>query len=188
MREAERGVMIYQLRELIRVDEDTGNLFWLPRSEAYFKPSATRTTTHNSNNWNAQFAGKQALNCPDASGHLTGRILNKLHYAHRVVFALVNGFWPTQEIDHINGNPADNKPENLRDVSHAVNHRNRATPKSNTSGVVGVSYNKRLSKWAAHIGVDGKYKHLGFFDTIDKAAAARSHAASFFEFHENHGR
>src|SRR3990167_8737887 len=97
MIESEKLLMMYQLRELIRVDEETGHLFWLPRNATYFKQSTTRTASHNANNWNAHYAGTQALNCLDSSGRLTGRIFNQRHYAHRVVFALVNGFWPKKE-------------------------------------------------------------------------------------------
>ena len=59
---------------------------------------------------------------------------------HQVVWALVYGCWPTQ-IDHINGNPHDNRVENLREVTPSENCLNRLRPwKPNPStGLPGVS-------------------------------------------------
>lgn len=54
--------------------------------------------------------------------------------------------------------------------------RNKRTPKNNASGVDGVSWYKPYSKWAAYITVQGKQIRLGYFDTIEEAAAARKQA------------
>lgn len=48
--------------------------------------------------------------------------------------------------------------------------------KANTSGVKGVSYNRNLQKYVAYIGFQGKNKILGYFKTIEEAAAARKEA------------
>jgi len=101
---------------------------------------------------------------------------------------MTRGHWPTLSIDHINGIPADNRPDNLRDVAHIENHRNQRLRKNNTSGALGVSFNKRRSKWTAHITINGVYKHLGFFDSKDAAIGVRRSAEITSGFHENHGR
>lgn len=93
-----------------------------------------------------------------------------------------------QEIDHINGDPADNRPENLRAVSHQVNQQNQRRRADNSSGVTGVYWNKSANKWQAYIRTDGRMKYLGVFDSVDDAARVRKIAENTYGFHENHGR
>ena len=80
------------------------------------------------------------------------------------------------EVDHINRDKLDNRWSNLRPVSHTLNQRNHGGHQTNTSGVNGVCWHKHRNKWQAHIWVDGKNKHLGYFDCIEEAAAARKQA------------
>lgn len=188
MLKVEQGMPPALLWELLLLDVERGLLYWRERSVAHFTPTATRTAEHMAKLWNNRYAGMPALGSRDASGHLTGRIFGQLVYAHRVVFAMVHGQWPTLSVDHINGGPADNRPSNLRDVAHIENHRNQRLRKNNTSGVLGVSFNKRLGKWSAHITLKGTYTHLGFHESKDAAIAARKTAEAEYGFHENHGR
>lgn len=184
----EANLPISDLRRLIWLDESTGELFWRERPESFFRATATRSAAHKAANWNSRYAGKPALSCPDASGHLVGRIFNKLYYAHRVAFAIYHGAWPENSIDHINGAPADNRPMNLRDVTHNENHRNQVRRKNNTSGVTGVNFYRRKRKWSASITVDGRSKHLGYFEQKTEAIKARREAEAEIGFHRNHGR
>lgn len=187
MNRNESFVPVPLLRQLISLDHETGNLTWLPRIAGLF-PAGSRSPQHAAALWNSRYAGTPALASEDQCGHLCGRIFNRMIYAHRAVYALVSGSWPAHTIDHINGKPSDNRPVNLRDVPHIENHKNQATRKNNTSGVMGVSMNKRLRKWAAHITVAGQDHHLGFHDDKADAIAARKAAESRFNFHPNHGR
>lgn len=175
------------LREMLSVDE-RGNLVWLMRPANHFRGTESRSQAHAANNWNSRYTGKQALTCVDASGHLQGRINGRLIYAHRAVWAIHYGTWPDHSIDHINGDPSDNRIENLRDVPHVANMRNTSGHRTNTSGVNGVSRYKRHGNWVASITVNGKSIHLGYFNTVEEAAAARAAADARYGFHENHGR
>ncbi len=65
---------------------------------------------------------------------------------------------------------------------------NSKKPKTNTSGVKGVSWHKIIKKWRAHIQVNGKELHLGYYDELEKATEARFAAVEkiFREFaHES---
>lgn len=78
-------------------------------------------------------------------------------------------------VDHINGDPLDNRRSNLRLVTHQQNIRNRGGPQANSStGLLGVS--RKRSKWRAYINVDGKQINLGVFDTPEAASEARKEA------------
>ena len=75
--------------------------------------------------------------------------------------------------DHINRNTFDNRKSNLRKASVEENARNHTIRKDNTSGVTGVYWRKDKGKWQAGIGLNGKTKHLGVFDTYEEAVEAR---------------
>ena len=107
---------------------------------------------------------------------------------HRIAWLLFNGEWPNGEIDHINGNSLDNRFENLRDVSHAINGRNVKLSALNKSGASGVRWKKAINKWVAEITVGGKKTHLGCFESVDDAIKARKFAEYQNGFHNNHGR
>jgi hypothetical protein len=92
--------------------------------------------------------------------------------AHRLAWMYVYGYIPT-EIDHINGDGLDNRICNLREVTHQQNiHNHRKPPSHNTTGLMGVSYYKAGNKFAAHINLNGKKKHLGYFHKPDDAHQA----------------
>ena len=103
----------------------------------------------------------------------------KLHLMHRVIYLMMTGQWPTQQIDHINRDPSDNRWCNLRAVSSRENNMNRRfykTRPDNTSGYVGVSFMRSCGKWRADISIKSTKQYLGIFDTKEEAANARSHA------------
>jgi len=90
--------------------------------------------------------------------------------AHRVAWLYVYGSWPEQQIDHIDGNPLNNRIKNLRDVSPLINQQNQhRVRKSNTSGYPGVSWHKSTQRYRASIRVDGRSRHLAHFDTPEEA-------------------
>lgn len=82
-------------------------------------------------------------------------------FLHRVVC-------PTNEVDHINGNPLDNRLSNLRDGSNGVNGHNKAGQGS--SSYKGVYWNERERNWKAQITLHYRTTHLGTFDSEEDAA------------------
>lgn len=163
------------LREALRYDPETGKLFWRQR---YDVPTC----------WNTRWAGKEAFTTTMPNGYKQGGINNTNIRAHRVIMAMVNDEWPPEEVDHINGDRADNRLCNLRLATKSENMRNMKLPSDNTSGRIGVSWDKREGKWQAYIVVEGRKKHLGRFARKADAIAAREAAEAELGFHENHGR
>lgn len=97
----------------------------------------------------------------------------KSRAAHRIIWTMVHGYIPENAfIDHINGNPFDNRISNLRLSNHNTNQYNRGAPKVNTSGFKGVTWSKALSKWKATVRANAKYHHLGYYNTKSEAAVA----------------
>ena len=76
-------------------------------------------------------------------------------------------------VDHIDRDRLNNKKENLRFVSHSESQWNRDKQKNNTSGFIGVSWNKRSKKFVAYAAKHGVRHHAGCFDTAEEAAIAR---------------
>lgn len=96
----------------------------------------------------------------------------------RLAWLLYYGEWPESTVDHINGDVADDRIVNLRLASESEQQWNRGIGKNNTSGVKGVSFNKRraranLGPWESYITVYYKRVHLGFFTDREDAVEAR---------------
>ena len=73
--------------------------------------------------------------------------INKKHYkTHRLVFLMFHGYMP-EEIDHIDGNPLNNKISNLRPATRSEQLCNTGLRKTSKSGVKGVSWDSSRNKW-----------------------------------------
>lgn len=111
------------------------------------------------------------------TGYRLLSVNKKRIYAHRLIWCLVTGEWPTLEIDHINRDKSDNRWTNLRLASRQDNARNQSITAKNTSGFKGVSFHKRTGKWRADIKVEDSQKSLGSFTTPEQASLAYREAA-----------
>lgn len=113
----------------------------------------------------------------DKRGYITISVDGIRMRAHRAIWAIMYGEWPTLEIDHINGNRFDNRLENLRLASRSENARNRSYP--NKVGLRGVCFIKRntLHPWRAQMRSNGRRLMLGHFATAEEAHAAYMAAA-----------
>lgn len=97
----------------------------------------------------------------------------KPYLAHRLIWMYVYGKEPNCHIDHIDGNPANNRIENLRDVSIRQNQENRVkAQKNNQSGLLGVQYLPQFPRWTASIKHKGKSHYLGCFKSATEAHEA----------------
>jgi hypothetical protein len=176
------------LRQLLRYEPETGALFWKPRSPDLFDQTCRYPAQRIANRWNSQFAGKPALACINDKGYPHGHLLRVIVTAHRVIWAMQTGAWPTMQLDHINGVRHDNRIENLREVTLSENMRNAAIPSNNKSGCIGVWWMTSHKSWRASIGVDRKIVWLGNYKNLEDAIAARRAAEITYGYHSNHGR
>ena len=94
--------------------------------------------------------------------------------AHRLAWLYMKGEFPKNDIDHIDGNRANNKFINLRLCKNSENQQNRISNKNTSSKFVGVSWYKPLKKWVAQIRINGKLFHKGYFNTEEDACARLS--------------
>lgn len=160
-----------QFQELLSYDENTGRLFW--------KQNVSRKVK----------AGDVA-GCYTTKG-VRIRLQGINWLAHRIVWILMKGELPEQ-IDHIDGNPLNNRLANLRAATSTIQNRNKKKLKTNTTGFAGVSRSRRKSdSYRAQICVDKRQIHLGDFPTAESAAKARAAyvtAHPELGFTERHGK
>lgn len=178
-------IPIDRLKALISLDAETGLLTWKQRGPESFKTKSPDYDRRASGRWNTVIAGTEALR-GDCNGYKRGLIDSQGFAAHRVVWALHYGEWCSTNIDHINGDKADNRPVNLRAAAHEANSRNQKLRRSNTSGVMGVSANG--NGWIARINAEGERKYLGKFASFADAVAMRQKAEARYGYDPAHGR
>lgn len=165
------------LRECLAVDLDTGALCWLKRPRHHFASDGACKC------WNSQHAGKPAFTAISPRGYFHGAVDNRIYFAHRIVWKIITGDEPG-EIDHIDGNPQNNAPANLRIVTRRQNARNARVRSDNKSGHAGIFWDDERQKWRAHLG--GRL--LGRFVSQAEAIARRRTAMAEAGYHPNHGR
>lgn len=142
-----------RLRELLHYNPETGVFTWRVSNSNRAPAGSVAGTAHG--------AGYRELSLDG------GRYLE-----HRLAWFYVHGVWPTAGIDHRDGDRVNNRLLNLREATKAENQQNRAAQANNKSGFVGVSWYKRGHAWVAQIGVGGRQRRIGLFDTPEAAHAA----------------
>jgi len=119
-----------------------------------------------------------------ASGYLRVNFLGALRQVHRLIWLHANGDFPESlQIDHIDGNPLNNRIANLRAVQPYVNRQNQRRPNSNNkSGLLGVTWSPRSRRWIANLRKPGTKRatELGRFHTPEAAHAAYLSAKRVF--------
>lgn len=145
------------IKHFIAYDHEVGALFW-------------------KNNPNRSIAAEKMIGRPNSWGHICFGFRGKTLMAHRVAWFIYYGTWPKYSIDHMNGNPSDNRIANLRDVPQCINQQNkRRAHKNNKTGLLGVSRHQKKNlqrPWRACIKAGGKSRTLGFYSTPEDAHLA----------------
>lgn len=145
------------LSDLISYSPDTGDFYW----KKNISPRARQ--------------GQRAGTINNQGYAVIG--INRIYYqAHRLAFLLMSKKYPDhlEIVDHINGNPSDNRWMNLRIVTHEENMQNMRTPMTSnkSSGMLGVTRGSTEKKWRAYISVKGRSKYLGYFSNKEDAHQA----------------
>lgn len=143
--------------------------------------------------WVMRFNNKHSLRVPfsgtiNGSGYLYVTVGGICYRANRLAWALHYGNWPTNLIDHEDGDKTNNKINNLRDVTNTVNMCNSKKNSRNTSGAMGIDWRARTSAYRVRISVNGKRIILGEYRNLDEAIAVRKEAEKKYGYHPNHGR
>lgn len=123
------------------------------------------------------------LDKPAGSIHKTGyrhiTWQGKPQKAHRLIFMLHHGYFPL-EVDHINGDRADNRIENLRAANRSENQCNRGVLASNTSGYAGVSWHKKSKAWVVRVMKNGKTVVTQYFKDVELAGLFAAEARNLY--------
>ena len=136
-----------ELKEILDYNPETGVFTWI-KNVAY-------------NIKKGKIAG--SLN---KKGYIIIQINKKLYQAHRLAWLYVYNEWP-DIIDHVHGKEKGNMINNLRNVTQRENSQN--TYKHRSGKLVGCCYAKHAKKWMAYVTINGKNKHLGYFNTEEEA-------------------
>jgi hypothetical protein len=110
----------------------------------------------------------QIAGSDNGNGYRRIRLNKKLYYSHRIIFMMFHG-WMPNNVDHIDQNTFNSKIENLRAATDCENAQNRKLADKSKSGIKGVFWQNKTKKWRSCIRVNGKRKHLGYYDDIQEA-------------------
>lgn len=151
----------------VNLDGDYG-IGWTQKGEEFWFDKEDLPMVQNSC-WS--YSNKGYLQTTDRETHKTIKF-------HRLVMGVTD---PSVQVDHKNHPPRhehkkDNRKSNLEIVTRSENSQNRSLALNNTSGVVGVSWNKREQAWKAYIKINQKQIHLGTFYNKEDAIKARKEA------------
>jgi hypothetical protein len=168
------------LNECFNLDTENGILYWKPRPMNHFN------SLHEYSGWNKKFAYTIAgslitKNLSLSNAHYRRvSILKKCYKLHRVIFKMYYGYEP-EYIDHIDGDPRNNRPINLRSVTMQENLKNKAVYKNHNSGINGIKEVKH--------GWQVRNKNARkIFKTLEEAIEYKQIWNEENGFHPNHGR
>lgn len=145
------ALTIKRLKELLHYDPDTGDFVWRFSRRG--------------------ISGGKIAGSIMTIGYRAIGIDCEKHYAHRLAWLYMTGRFPAKEIDHKNGDKADNRWVNLREATSAQNKWNIKKKKHNTSGYKGV-HRHAPGKWRTQLIVKGKLIDLGLFSSPELAYEA----------------
>jgi hypothetical protein len=162
--------MLFDLRDRLKYDPETGNFVWLiPPKGTALGSVAGKVTDHTTK---AQRATGWRSNM-----RRTIRIKGKHYYTNRLAWFFMTGIWPQDQVDHVNLNSLDDSWSNLRLASQEQNNFNQGIRSNNKSGFKGVHLYKLTGRWCAMISIKNKTRNLGYFSTPEQAHEAYKQAA-----------
>jgi hypothetical protein len=154
-----------ELKEYLDYNPDTGIIIW-------------KKITSNRVKVGREAGGYRSLLwCPTVRVEKTIGFQGHRYLLSRIIYFMYHGEDPAElTIDHIDGNPLNNKISNLRLATKGQNSCNKKLQINNKSGVSGVYFRNDINKWTASIQVCGKKTTLGYWWTKKEAIQARKEA------------
>ena len=146
---------VESLRTLLAYDPETGIFTWKIANSRCVKVGQIAGARSTVGYWEVRWNGGRSQK------------------AHRVAWLYVHGRWPNGYIDHINGDRGDNRIANLREATNAENVANAPPRSDNTSGIKGVYWDRRRSRWAVRVRRRGYPDYHVSFGTLEEARLAR---------------
>jgi hypothetical protein len=161
-----------RIKELLSYDPETGILLWKPR------PRIKRN-----NAFTTRCTGK-AAGTMTPQGYLRIGIDGRYFLAHRLIWKMVTGEEPADQIDHEDTNKTNNRWRNLRPAENGQNIQNSRLRRDNKSGVKGLFWDERHKAWRAVITTNGNNQRLGRFKSLQEATKVieRARLAQHGEF------
>lgn len=156
-----------ELIELLEYDINTGIFTWK-------QDKSSRAT-------------KGAIAGTLSNGYISITINKHIYRAHRLVWLYCFQEWPSNYLDHINGDKIDNRLDNLREATTVENSYNIKAHKDSSTGIKGIYFNKANNNYRAQIRYNGKTISLGSFKTPEEASLAYNSKAKELhgEFYNN---
>jgi hypothetical protein len=149
-----------RLNELLSYEPETGVLTW-----------KTQPTTSRANiGFNNKCGGKVAGTI-GAKGYLTVGIGKSYYLAHRIIWKIMTGADPVDQVDHEDTDRLNNRWLNLRPTENGPNVQNSKLRVDNSSGVKGVHWDAQHKKWRAVLTTNGVSVRLGRFASLEEAAS-----------------
>lgn len=159
-----------EVEAVVDYDPETGIFLWKRHRGTTATIKAGRIAGRVSPSYGRKMGGRRQI-------FIKGRYL----YASRLAWLLVTGDWPSDQLDHINGDVLDDRFANLRECTQSQNMANARRALNNTTGFKGVSFVESQNgpnKFKATIKKDNKSIFLGWYPTAEAASAARNGAAA----------
>lgn len=164
------------LAECFSYDRDAGELRWRARPHKHFPSGSVMKAS------NKKYAGRIA-GAVDNKGYAHVMISGKNYLTSRIIWKLITGADPSNLIDHKDGDPGNERFDNLREATYRQNAHNHKGWRKTQTGKKGVFFDR--DSIIAKIMVDGRERRLGSFPTIESAHraycdAAREHFGEFW--------
>jgi hypothetical protein len=121
------------------------------------------------------------------NGYMQFCIKRKTYLMHRIIFMMHYGYLP-KCLDHIDGNPLNNRIENLREATQSENNCNQKLRVTNKSGLKNIHWASDKRKWIAKITINKKTKFLGAYKDLELAELVAEEARhKYHKEFANHG-